>query len=244
MDINTLIINNSEFLSYCQIKSSKNSKVGVLFLGGLKSDMNGTKALHLQNFCRKHDLDFTKFDYYGHGKSSGKFLDGTIEKWLENSQNVMDLLINKKQIVIGSSMGGWIMILLALLRAEKIKALIGIAAAPDFTEDFLKDEHAVSANGESIIIKKGQDYEMEVSQKLIKNAKQYLVLKQKMINIDKPTILFHGMKDAIVDYQSSINLATLLKSDNVSVRLFKNADHSFSSPENLAEIENAIKSFL
>ena len=107
---------------------------GIVFLGGFMSDMDGTKAVALENYCEERKRSYVRFDYFGHGKSSGKFLEGTIRRWTEDTISVIDQLTKGPQILVGSSMGGWIMLLAALARPNRVSALMGIAAAPDFTE--------------------------------------------------------------------------------------------------------------
>jgi pimeloyl-ACP methyl ester carboxylesterase len=113
---------------------------GVLFCGGYTSDMHGTKAVALERHCRARGRAFTRFDYRGHGASDGRFADGTIGSWLGDALAVLDRVAHGALVVVGSSMGGWIMLLLALARPERVKALVGIAAAPDFSEDLLLAE--------------------------------------------------------------------------------------------------------
>src|ERR1700733_4001235 len=110
---------------------------GIVFLGGFRSDMAGTKALFLEDYCRRRGRAYVRFDYFAHGQSSGNFADGTISRWRDDAIAVIDSLTEGPQILVGSSMGGWIMVLAALARPERIAALVGIAAAPDFTSDLL-----------------------------------------------------------------------------------------------------------
>ena len=110
---------------------------GIVFLGGFRSDMTGTKALFLEEFCGRRGHAYVRFVYFGHGASSGDVALGTIGRWVEDAVEVIDALTEGRQILIGSSMGGWIMLLAALARIERIQALVGIAAAPDFTEDLV-----------------------------------------------------------------------------------------------------------
>ncbi|WP_233560069.1 alpha/beta fold hydrolase [Oleomonas cavernae] len=107
---------------------------GVLFLGGFKSDMTGTKATALDHYCANTGRAFTRFDYFGHGRSSGAFTDGTIGRWLDDAIAVLDSLTQGPQIVVGSSMGGWIACLLTLARPDRVAGLVTVAAAPDMTE--------------------------------------------------------------------------------------------------------------
>ncbi|MEO0914269.1 MAG: alpha/beta hydrolase, partial [Pseudomonadota bacterium] len=108
---------------------------GIVFLGGFRSDMTGTKALHLEAFAQAEGRDFLRFDYSGHGASSGDFLEGCIGDWAEDAEAALTSLTEGPQILVGSSMGGWIALLLARKRPERLAGLVGIAAAPDFTED-------------------------------------------------------------------------------------------------------------
>lgn len=110
---------------------------GVIFFGGFMSDMSGSKALALEEYCKTNNRAFIRFDYEGHGQSSGRFEKGTIGKWLGNALKILDELTDGKQIIVGSSMGGWIMLLAATMRTEKVAGLIGIAAAPDFTHELI-----------------------------------------------------------------------------------------------------------
>ena len=113
---------------------------GVIFMGGFMSDMNGSKAIALEEICRELGIAYVRFDYLGHGNSSGNFSDGTISIWAGDALAIFDNLTNGPQIIVGSSMGGWIMMLTAISRPKRVFGLLGIAAAPDFTEDLLPRE--------------------------------------------------------------------------------------------------------
>src|ERR1700731_3744774 len=110
---------------------------GIVFLGGYRSDMTGTKALFLEEYCRRRERAYVRFDYFAHGESSGDFADGTISRWRDDAVSVIDSLTLGPQVLVGSSLGGWIMVLAALARRERVAALVGIAAAPDFTAELL-----------------------------------------------------------------------------------------------------------
>ena len=112
---------------------------GVMFLTGFKSDMTGSKAIALEELCRRRGQGFIRFDYFGHGQSSGAFEDGTIGRWKDDAICTLDQLTEGPQVIVGSSMGGWIMLLTALARPKRIAGLVGTAAAPDFTEDLMPD---------------------------------------------------------------------------------------------------------
>ena len=108
---------------------------GIVFLGGFRSDMDGTKAVYLENWAKEQDRGFVRFDYSGHGRSEGEFEDGCIGEWAQDAADVLDELTEGPQVLIGSSMGGWISLLLAKSQPERVQGLVGIATAPDFTED-------------------------------------------------------------------------------------------------------------
>ncbi|HIJ62737.1 MAG TPA: alpha/beta hydrolase, partial [Rhodospirillaceae bacterium] len=112
---------------------------GVVFLHGFKSDMTGGKALAVEAFCRDRGQAFVRFDCGGHGASSGRFEDGTIGQWLDDAVAVIDVLTDGPQVLVGSSMGGWLALLLALTRPRRVAGLLGLAAAPDFTEELIFD---------------------------------------------------------------------------------------------------------
>ncbi len=137
VSLNFHITNQKRKIAYKKIEMNSTKKPGVFFLGGLASDMEGTKANFLEEWCISNNNSFLRFDYSGHGKSDGIFTDGSILSWFEDALSILDELTNGKQILIGSSMGGWISLLLAKNRPNKIHSIIGIAAAPDFTEDLM-----------------------------------------------------------------------------------------------------------
>ncbi len=231
--------NQEEFLAYNQYKAINPKKYGIIFLGGFMSDMNGTKASALAKFAINKDIDFIRFDYFGHGNSSRKFINCTIGDWLDNTLNIIDKLTgNKQQILIGSSMGGWIMLLAALKRPEKISHMIGLAAAPDFTEELIWDN--MSLKQKRLIELQGQvefknDFAQSsypISKKLINEARTHLLLK-KDINITKPITLLHGMKDLDVPYHTSIRIAENINSESAKVILLKNSTHRLSDPHEL-----------
>jgi pimeloyl-ACP methyl ester carboxylesterase len=222
---------------------------GVVFLGGLRSDMTGTKALFLDEYCRRRGRAFVRFDYFGHGASSGEFARGTIGRWVEDAVAILDQLTEGPQIVIGSSMGGWIMLLAALARGPCIHALVGIAAAPDFTEDLFwvrldaAQEKAFRANG---IITLPSDYDpagYTYRMSFFEEAQQHLVMREQ-IALDSPVRLLHGMRDQSVPWQTSLRLAERLRSRDVAVTLVKDGDHRLSAKPDLARLAQTLDELL
>jgi pimeloyl-ACP methyl ester carboxylesterase len=222
------------------------TRPGVLFCGGYISDMTGTKALALEAFCRQQGRAFTRFDYSGHGASSGDFADGTIGGWADDALAIVDRVTAGRLLVVGSSMGGWIMLLVALARPERVARLIGIAAAPDFTEDLL----LAQATPERRRALAEQGYWMQpsayggepypVTARFIEEAGAHLLLRGP-IPIRCPVHLLHGQRDADVPWQTALRLAERLETDEVTVDLIKAGDHRLSTQRDLARIAAAIE---
>jgi len=242
---NFFLHNNNYDIAYHKISSIPNDKPGLIFLSGFNSDMSGTKAQSILNFAQNTGYDYICFDYFGTGKSSGKFEDGTIGMWLENSLAIIDQLTNKPQIIIGSSMGGWIMLLAALLRPNKICGLIGIAAAPDFTEELIWD--CMTAQQKEAIVKEKVisfsnefcDEPYPISYNLITEAREHLLLKQD-INLDIPIRLIHGTNDKDVPYSTALRLIEKITSNDAQLHLLKNSGHRLSAPDELKFIYQEI----
>lgn len=222
---------------------------GVIFLGGFRSDMTGTKAVFLEDYCRRRGCAYVRFDYFGHGASSGDFAHGTIGRWTGDAVAVLDMLTEGPQILIGSSMGGWIMLLLARARPQRVHALVGIAAAPDFTEDLFwarldpamqrefREKGVITLPSE--YDPAGYTYRME----MFEEARQHLVMRAQ-IAFDGPVRLLHGMRDASVPWQTSLSLAERLRSRDVAVILVKGGDHRLSSEPDLARLARVLDELL
>jgi pimeloyl-ACP methyl ester carboxylesterase len=207
--------------------------------------MTGTKALFLDEYCRRNGRAFVRFDYFAHGQSSGDFADGTISRWRDDAVAVIDSLTEGPQILIGSSMGGWIMVLAALARPERVAALVGIAAAPDFTTDLLP--HRLTDAQRRELYEAGQivlpsDYDPAgylYTRALVEDGDRNLVLRGP-IALSCPTRLLHGMADEPVPWQQSLRLAERLSSSDVTLTLIKDGDHRLSRDEDLARLARVL----
>jgi pimeloyl-ACP methyl ester carboxylesterase len=207
--------------------------------------MTGTKALFLEDFCRRRGRAFVRFDYFGHGASSGDIAFGTIGRWAEDAIAVLDSLTEGPQILVGSSMGGWIMLLAALARIELVHALVGVAAAPDFTEDFvwprldaaqqqeLRETGAVTLPSE--YDPAGYAYRLG----LFEDGRQHLVMREP-IALGCPVRLLHGMRDDAVPWQTSLSLAEQLTTRDVVVTLIKDGDHRLSRDADLQRLGRTV----
>jgi pimeloyl-ACP methyl ester carboxylesterase len=218
---------------------------GIVFLGGSRSDMTGTKALFLEDYCRRRGRAYVRFDYFGHGQSSGDFADGTISHWCDDSVSVIDSLTEGPQILIGSSMGGWIMVLAALARPERVAALVGVAAAPDATADLMplrfsdKQRRELYEKGRVTIPSEFDPAGYLYTRTLIEDGDRHLVLRGP-IPLTCPVRLLHGIDDRSVPWQQSLRLAEQLQSRDVTLTLVKDGDHRLSRDEDLARLARAL----
>ena len=218
---------------------------GLIFFGGFASDMTGTKALAIEQYARTCGQAFLRFDYQGHGQSSGDFSKGTIGTWLSDSLAIIDSQTTGPQILIGSSMGGWISLLAALERPERIVGLVGIASAPDFTEDLMWNKFEQSIKNtllEDEIYYEPTEYNDApyiITLPLIKDGRSRLVLREKLM-IHIPIRLLHGLSDADVPYQLSVRLAEHVEAEDVEVILIKDGDHRLSKEKELKALMQQI----
>ncbi len=218
---------------------------GVLFLGGFRSDMTGTKASALEAHCRRTGRACVRFDYGGHGASDGTFADGTIGGWRDDALAVLDHVARGPQILVGSSMGGWIMLLAALARPERVAGLVGIAPAPDFTEELVwnaMDDDARQALAADGFIERPCDYGGEsyaISRALIEEGRHHLLLGGP-IALRCTIRLLQGMRDADVPWRTVLRLADRLESADLVVELVKDGDHRLSRPRDIARLCAAV----
>ncbi|WP_151717672.1 alpha/beta fold hydrolase [Gemmobacter serpentinus] len=217
---------------------------GVVFLGGFKSDMTGTKAMHLQAWAEAEGRAFLRFDYSGHGASSGAFLDGAIGDWAQDAMAAIRDLTSGPQILVGSSMGGWMALLVARAMPERVAGLVGVAAAPDFTEDlmwasFTETERAALAAGR---VEQPSDYSDEpyvITKRLIEDGRENLVLRSPL-PLPFPVRLLQGTADVDVPPSVALRLMDHADSPDLRLTLVKGADHRFSTPDCLDLISGAV----
>ena len=223
------------FLAYHR---SPGSGPGVVFLGGFTSDMSGVKATTLERWCRGRGQSFVRFDYSGHGASSGRFADGTIGAWAAEALEVLDRLTEGPQILVGSSMGAWLMLLTALARPERIAGLLGLACAADFTKYLLWErldpplrERLRRERVISLPSPYGEPYIIALN--LIEEATRHRLLDRPELPIHCPVRLIHGMRDTDVPWRISVQVAERLASSDVRVMLLKDGEHTLSREQDL-----------
>ncbi|MEM8986297.1 MAG: alpha/beta hydrolase [Pseudomonadota bacterium] len=218
---------------------------GVLWLGGYRSDMAGTKAEALDAFCAARGQAFVRFDYFGHGQSDGDYRDGTISRWLDDAVAALEALTEGPQILVGSSMGGWIATLLALAAPARVAGLVYIAPAPDFTEELMwkrfSPEIKKQIETEGYYDEPSQ-YGPEpnrITKALIEDGRRHLLLGGP-IDIKAPVRILQGMADPDVPWRHAMRLAEALVLDDVEIVLTKAGDHRLSTPEDLARLKSVL----
>ena len=223
-------------------KSLKGRRLGVIFIHGLNSDMNGGKALAIEQYAKKNKLNFIRFDCRGHGSSEGKFEDFTISDWRKDLLDIIDNVAKGPQVLIGSSMGGWLMMLAAKARPQRIKGLIGLAAAPDFGKDLYKvlnkkNKKEISTKGITKYTSYGFSYYL--TKKFFIEAEKNRVLK-KPFRFSKPMVLIHGLKDNVVKEDVPRKILKKVTGKNVNIIYLKESDHRLSSLTDLTIIKESI----
>jgi pimeloyl-ACP methyl ester carboxylesterase len=228
---------------------TEGKKPTVLFMGGFKSDMTGSKATALEAFCKARGQCFIRFDYSGHGQSSGEFRAGTIGAWKEDALAIFDALAGDRVILAGSSMGAWIALLIARERQAHVAGLIGIASAPDFTERLIWQK--LTLDQQKQLMEEGVFYAPScygedpypITRTLIDEARHHLLL-DGAINLSIPVRLLHGTKDEDVPWQHAVTLMEKLSSGDVHLQLIKDGNHRLSEPAQLALLCRAVEELL
>lgn len=217
-----------------------------MFLGGYCSDMTGTKAGFLAEQCTKTGRSFLRFDYRGHGQSEGRFRDGCIGDWFDDVLAVFDACTVGPQILVGSSMGGWLALKLALARPERVAGLVGIAAAPDFTEDLLWNKLSLEARQQ--LEREGYLQEqatpaaqpMIYTHNLVIEGRRHLLLRD-VIALRCAVRLLQGQGDLDVPWETALKIAAQVTAQDVRVTLIKDGDHRLNRPEDCALLWGAVQ---
>ncbi len=216
----------------------------VMFCGGYRSDMNGTKAQYLEQQCAVRGQGYLRFDYSGHGASDGKFEDGTIGCWLEDGVDILDHIAAAPVLVVGSSMGGWIALLLARARAGTVQGVLGIAAAPDFSEDLFaglrpEQQEEMMNTGHVSVPNDYSDEPYYYSRDFYEEAKNHLLLNQRQ-SVDFPMRFIQGMQDKDVPWEMAANIQKNYVGADVDVIFVDDGDHRLSRPEDLELINREL----
>lgn len=236
-------------LAYRYTPPKKKTPLTIVYLYGFRSDMNGDKVLYLESLCKKEGLGFLAFDYSGHGNSSGKFEEGTISRWFLDSLDMIDHFVKTPVILVGSSMGGWLAHLVALQRPQIVKGLLGIASAPDFTDELMwkrfsyKQQTELINKGKTVIATEYNLKGWTITKKLIEDGRKHRLL-GKTIKLNIPIRLLHGTKDANVPITYSYQLLDLHTTSNIAVTLIKSGDHRLSRKEDLIILGHTLQELI
>lgn len=243
MSVMFLKRNGRPDIAYQETKGENGALPTVVFMGGFRSDMNGTKAEFLSHSCAARGQKYLRFDYSGHGQSGGEFIDGTIGLWLDDALAVVDTLTTGPLVIVGSSMGGWIALCTALRRKERMKGLIGLAAAPDFTRDIptiMTDAQKQELEAKGYFTEPNEyDSSYIFTKKLLDDGEAYCLL-DKPIAVDCPVRLVQGMKDNDVPWQTAHRIANALTTQNKEVYLREEGTHRLSTEEDLALLDKLV----
>ena len=236
------------------VRTREGAAPGLFWLGGFKSDMKGTKAQALDLWARDHGRAMTRFDYSGHGESEGDFIDGTVGRWLEESMAVFDACCRGPQVVIGSSMGGWLALLLARELARRAQAdpslasLVLIAPAVDFTEELMwkrfppEIKREIEQAGVWARPSQYSDQPYLITRGLIEEGRSHLLL-HNMIETGCPVRILQGVQDPDVPWQHAVELSSRFAQDDVVLTLVKDGDHRLSRPEDIERLIAAVAEF-
>jgi pimeloyl-ACP methyl ester carboxylesterase len=211
--------------------------------------MNGEKVLYLEDLCVREGLGFLCFDYSGHGQSSGEFEEGSISRWLQDSLEILDSLTQGSVILIGSSMGGWIAHLVALRRPHRVTGLVGIACAPDFTQELMwksfssQQQDEVTTQGWTILSTQDNDQGWRITKILIEDGKNHLLLGNP-IPLHMPIRYLHGLQDTVVPASFSRQLLELVASPDITLTLIKSGDHRLSREEDKRLLGNTLRELI
>ena len=230
------------------LKNLKKNAIYIVFLHGFMSDLEGKKPKAFHDFAKKNNLGFLALEYYGHGKSSGKFIDGNISRWSKDVKTLIKRVVKKnKMILIGSSMGAWISLNQFKYFKKQIIGFLGIGSAPEFLENLMwkkfskKMKKEIKKNG--IINLKHGKYEYPISYQLIKDGRKNKILHKKITHNIK-IVMIHGSKDESVPVIYSKKILKIFKTSKKKLIVIKNGDHSLSSPKYLRLIKKELKLFI
>ena len=230
---------DGQTLAYHRHKGAAD-QCGVVWLGGFRSDMEGSKALTLEAWAKETGRSFVRFDYFAHGQSSGDWTEGTIGRWREDALAVLDELTEGPQVLVGSSMGGWISLLCAQARADRVKGLTLIAPAPDFTEKLMWEAFPHHVQNEIMTAGRWDQPSpyggpVTITKQLIEEGRQWQIL-DGHISFDGPVQILQGWQDPDVPWGHALRLLECLTSQDVRYHLKKSGDHRLSEEDDLARL--------
>lgn len=234
-------------LEYFSANQNKKPKFTILYTHGFCSDPWGRKPEEVKKWCAQNGIDFVRYELAGHGSDSARFEETDINIWKAQILELIDEVIAGDIIVVGSSLGGWLSLLAAINRKERVKGVLGLAAAPDFTADYEKYatpeiKKAISEKGKFSY--EGSGMTFTITKKLLDSGNENLILDKPSIPVICPVVLIQGMKDESVPFQKAVQIISLLESQNAVLKLLKTATHRLNEDQDVKEILSALNFFL
>ena len=238
---------DGESIAYTKIEPAA-SQPTLVWLSGFNSDMSGSKALAVKALAESEGLGYMAFDYFGHGESSGDFIEGTISRWREDSLTAIDELTDGPLILVGSSMGGWMALLAALARPERVRGMLLIAPAPDFTEKLMWPE--LSDDAKAKILHEGHwmrptpyGEPYPITRRLIEDGKRWSIL-DAPIELSIPVTILQGKVDPDVPWTHALKVQERLAGANCDFHLIKDGEHRLSRPQDITRLMTEIRLLL
>ena len=234
-------------IDYSHAKSLSTHKITVIYTHGLFSDCWGRKPESVKEWCEAHDIGFFRYELAGHGSDSARYEGTDMQIWKAQLLEIIDEAVDGKVILIGSSIGGWLSLLAAIERPERVQGIVGLAAAPDFTRDL--EEYVFTPQQRQDMERNGRlefstkDFTYLFTKQMFDSARPMCLL-GKEIPIDCPVHLLQGMKDDCIEPNKAQNIAKCLRSPQVIVKLLKNSNHRLCNPEDITEMFNSLESMI
>ena len=239
-----LLLKNNQFITYKVIDNKSDKDYIIVYLHGFCGDMDGKKGTVIENIASENKIDLIKLNYLGHGTSSGKYSDFTMDDWFENITTIIDKFSNnKKMLFIGSSMGGWFCYIMALKYGMRTKGIVSFSTAIDFLteviEPYIKDE-----NKNKDVVFAIPNSDNIITRKLLLSSKKFNLMDKDVISIHCPIRMIHGLQDTLIPYMNSVKFVNKLASDDVELKLVKTMDHRLSLNGNLDILKNTVLDFI
>lgn len=232
---------------YFKAESSETQKFTLIYTHGFAADPWGRKPDEIKKWCQKNGIGFFRYELAGHGSDAENFEKTDINIWKEQILEIIDDMVEGPVLVAGASLGGWISLLAAIKRPERVVGLLGLAAAPDFTkdyEDFATNEQKEILKRDGKLVFEKEDFSYTVTEKLLDSGRQNLLLDKTVIPIDCQTVLIQGMEDNSVYWPKALKIAEKIRSRHVMVKLLKNSNHRLNEDADIREILTALDTFL
>ena len=242
---------NGKYISYKYIKANSPKNYLIFYIHGYSDSMKDEKAMKMEEICKKLDIELVKFDLYGHGESSGKLKDMTMDEWYNCCKTIIEKIIlptNKKIILSGSSLGGWLSYIFAEELKDKVIGVVSVAGAIDFfteiIEPLIKEEDKDKEFVYEMVYDNGQPSGDFISRKLVESTRKYNMLNRDKIDIKCPIRIIHGLIDPVVPYEISLKFCKKVESQDVKLYMEKNMNHDLTLKNNLNALEKVVQELI